>query len=623
MAGKFSINATFRAIDKITAPLNKMMGSSQKFSKSIKKDFAKAQRQVDRLGRSIKQNLGNALRVGVAGGLIALSVGIGVATREFISFDKAIVGATAKFKDLDVNSKTINKDMEILRLSARKVGAETQFSATQAAQGLEFLGMAGLTSVQSMKLLPKVVGLATVANVDLATSTDIASDALGSFGLAVDDTDQLSINLSRTMDVMAKTITSTNTDTEKLFETIKLGAPSFTAAGQSMETFSAIAGRMASSGIKATQAGTSLRSMMTRLEKPTKDVEKGLFAFGLTQSEIIKDGKIMDMVDVLKLFEKGAKNLTKVQRNAALSAIVGKNAISGWAVVMNEGVEKTVLLKEQLLAAKGAASKMAKFMGTSLAVKIDILKSSLIELGFKFIEAFEKQGRGALESLTKAVQTFDPTPVIEAFKTFASAVSLFMKIALPIAPFVVGMVVAWKAYSAALMLVEIAQLTVATAMGATPIGAIIIGVGLLIGYFAKFGFTLDSIANLIGIVSAAMLIFNIAMAANPLGALVATVGLLIAGLMKLYGLISSAPSGPKKNTTTSNTFGGQRQSDLAGFAARADLLPTLTQRESVTKSISENNSTSKVILENQSDQMMSSHGKKTGRGQSIILPRSG
>ena len=292
-SGRFSIAATFKAIDKITTPLNKMTGSTRKFSKAIKTDFAKAQRQVERLGRSIKQNLGRALRTGVTAGLIGVTAALGIATAEFIEFDKSIVGATAKFKDIDTSATNIDDTLQTLRKSARKVGAETQFSATQAAQGLSFLGMAGLTSVQSMELLPKVVGLATVANVDLATSTDIASDAMGSFGLSVDDSEQLSKNLTRVLDVMAKTITSTNTDTEILFETIKLGAPSFTAAGQSMETFSAIAGRMASSGIKATTAGTSLRSMVTRLEKPTKDVEKGLAAFGLTQAKIIKDGKIL------------------------------------------------------------------------------------------------------------------------------------------------------------------------------------------------------------------------------------------------------------------------------------------------------------------------------------------
>jgi TP901 family phage tail tape measure protein len=585
MAGKFSVNATFRAIDKITAPLNRMMGSSQKFSKSIKKDFAKAQRQVDRLGHSIKQKLGNALRIGLAGGLIALSAGIGVATNEFIQFDKSIVGATAKFKDLDTDSDNIKDSMDALRATARKVGSETQFSATQAGEGLSFLAMTGFTSVQSMDLLPNVVGLATVANLDLATSTDIASDALGSFGLAVDDSEQLSKNLTRVLDVMAKTITSTNTDTEILFETIKLGAPSFTAAGQSMETFSAIAGRMASSGIKATTAGTSLRSMITRLEKPTKEVRKGLAAFGLTQADIIKDGKIMDMVDVLKLFEKGAKDLTVVQRNAALSAIVGKNAISGWAVVMNEGVEKTALLKEQLLASEGAAKKMAKFMGSSLAVKIDVLKSSLIELGFKFIEAFQEQGKGALESLTKAVQNFDPAPVIKAFKTFVTVISLFSKVALPLAPFVAGMIIAWKAYSAILALVAIAQMSVATAMGATPLGAMIIGVGLLIGYFMKFGFSLKSIANLIGVASAAMLIFNIAMAANPLGLVVASVGLLVAGLMKLYGLLSEPPSPEGSFITKSARRTAAANEDIRPMSGMPDIFPTLTQRESVTRSM--------------------------------------
>lgn len=540
MAGRFTIETVYKAIDRITAPMKKMEFSVESFTKAVRRDFIRAQRSVDRFSRSVGGNLKQGIKRGLAAGLIVLGVGLAVAAQEFISFDKSIVGATAKFVDIDTTLPGVNKNLEELRLTARKVGAETQFSATEAAQGLEFLAMAGFTSAQAMKLLPSVVDLATVANVDLARATDISSDALGAFNLMSDDSTQLNKNLTRVMDVMAATVTATNTDMEQLFETIKKGAAPFTSAGQSMETFSAIAGRMAANAIKAGTAGRSMKNMILRLQDPTPKAAAALDKFGLSVEKLTKDGKLMDMVDILQLLEDGSKDLTTVQRNAALSALTGKESFAGFASILNEGVEKTRLLKESLDSSTGAAKRMANFMRGSLSVKLDILKSSLIELSFKFIEAFEKKGAGALEAVTKAVQNFDPGPVIDGFKTMLGVTETFLSVAKPMLPFIVGLVVAFKIYSAVMGLAALAQLTLNTAMGTTPIGAILIAIGLLIGLYLKFQPTLSSITTGVVTMSAAMLILNIAMAANPVLLIGSGTALLIGLFMKLTETTGSA-----------------------------------------------------------------------------------
>ena len=131
--------------------------------------------------------------------------------------------------------------------------------------------MAGFNAEQAMKMLPGITSLATVANVDLARATDIASDALGAFNLMTNDTVQLQKNLNRVNDVSAKTTTMFNTDLNALFESVKAGASTFTAAGQSMESFNALVGVMSNAGVKGSESGTSLRNVMLRLADPTKE----------------------------------------------------------------------------------------------------------------------------------------------------------------------------------------------------------------------------------------------------------------------------------------------------------------------------------------------------------------
>ncbi|KKL99369.1 hypothetical protein LCGC14_1815120 [marine sediment metagenome] len=161
-------------------------------------------------------------------GIIAFGVALGLVTREFVNFDQAITSSSAKFGDLNLATAKGQKQLKALGKIARDVGAATQFSATEAAQGLDYLAMAGFNVEQAIAGLPRVIDLATVGKIDLARATDISSDALGAFNMMVKDSSQLQTNMTRINDVMAKTITSSNTDLEQLFETIKKGAPAFT-----------------------------------------------------------------------------------------------------------------------------------------------------------------------------------------------------------------------------------------------------------------------------------------------------------------------------------------------------------------------------------------------------------
>ncbi|MCK5606226.1 phage tail tape measure protein, partial [Candidatus Pacearchaeota archaeon] len=255
MARNLTIFTIFKAKDKFSQP-------TKQIAKRIKRVGNVASKTSSKIGGMFKSFLGAQLAFSA---LRKVGQGLSFVKDEFISFDQAITAAGAKFGTAFKRGTDGAKE---LRKVTRDLGAKTEFSATQAAEGLDFLAMAGFNATQAMALLPGVVDLATSTQQDLARSTDIASDALGAFGLMTKDDTQLTENFNRILDVMSKTTTTANTDMEAMFEAVKKGAPTFTSAGQTVETFSALVGKMANSGIKGSEAGTALRNMMLRLATP-------------------------------------------------------------------------------------------------------------------------------------------------------------------------------------------------------------------------------------------------------------------------------------------------------------------------------------------------------------------
>lgn len=408
----FAVRTKFTAQDKVTKAFGRMGRSADKFGNRSEKAFRRASRSATKF----KGVTSGILKAGaLLGGIGALTMGLRTVTTEFIEFDQAITSASAKFKDLDLLTEKGRKTLQRLKTTARDVGAATQFSAGEAAQGLDFLAMAGFNAEQSMVALPGVVDLATVANLDLARSTDIASDSLGAFGLMTQNTEKLQKNFTRLNDVMALTMARTNTNMEAMFEAIQKGAPAFTAAGQSLETFNALLGVMANSGVKGGEAGTSLRNVMLRLAKPTGEAQKVIESLGVNTRDKLT-GNFRDVVDILADFEKGLRGMGTAQRTAALSIIFGARVVTGMNILLKEGSKSIRSFREELLDSAGASERMANIMRQSIGNQLKALRSAAIELGFKFFEAFEKDGVSGVKALTKAIRELDVKPLIEDMK---------------------------------------------------------------------------------------------------------------------------------------------------------------------------------------------------------------
>ena len=480
----FNVNTIFAAVDRVSKSFNKQSKSAVLFGDKTARAFNKASRSGNKFGGVLKGVLGANL---ISKGFGSVVRGVRNVVNEFIDFDDAIVSASAKFKGLNLTTREGRATLEELRVTARKVGETTQFTSAQAASGLDFLALAGFNAQQAMVTLPGTVNLATVANIDLARSTDIATDALGAFNLKVDDTDQLQKNFTRLNDVMALTMSRTNTNIEDMFEAIKKGAPSFTSAGQSVESFNALLGIMANSGVKGSEAGTQLRNMLSRLAAPSGEASRIIKDLNVNIAD--SEGNFRDVVDIISDFETNMKGMGEVAKTAALATVFGLRGITGQTILLTDGAEAIRAFRDELIDAGGTAKKMAEIIRNSLGNRLKALKSASIELGFKILEAFDKRGRKGIDALTAAVRNFNPQPVIQFVESAIRLFTLLFKAIKPILPFFDKIV-------KGLIAVKIAMIAVNIVMLANPVSWVIALVALLTFTLVSLALEWDSVVSL-------------------------------------------------------------------------------------------------------------------------------
>ena len=497
------VKTTFDGKDFLSKVFRKMARQSKLFNKGVERDFKRASRSALKFDKITKGILKASVIQGTLSGASQAAVQV---TQDFAAFDDSILSAASKFKGLNLATAEGRKQLTLLEKAARKTGAETQFNAVEAAKGLDFLALAGFDATQSIAALPGLADLATAANMeDLGEAVDIASDSLGAFGLMTKDAIQLQTNLGRVSDVFAKTQASTNTTLIDLFESVKKGAAQFTAAGQSIETFSALAGEMANAGVKGSESGTQLRNIMLRLASPTTKASGLLKKLGVQVKD--SDGNFRDVIDILADFEKGLKGMGDVQRSAALSTIFGARSVTGLNILLKAGTKRLRSFRGELKNSKGASKEMADIMRSSLGNQFKSLQSAATELGFKFLEAFKKDGAGGLAALTEGIRNFDPQPIIDGMKEVFEITKLFFSLTKDLLP-LIGLVTSF-------FLIKKTALVALTAA------------------FLAYNAITKGLAITMKILTAVQWAYNVALTANPIGAIIVGVVALIAALVLL------------------------------------------------------------------------------------------
>lgn len=326
--------------------------------------------KIDVAGQKMEA-VGNS--IAVAGkkmmGVTTVIGGVGVAAvKTAADFDSAMSQVAAV-------SGATGKDFDALRNKAREMGAKTKFSATEAAEAMNYMAMAGWKTEDMLSGIEGIMNLAAASGEDLATTSDIVTDALTAFGLSAKDSGHFA-------DILAAASSNANTNVSMMGETFKYCAPIAGALGFSAEDTAEAIGLMANAGIKSSQAGTALRTIMNNLAGDVKISGKAIG--DVTIATTNADGSMRDLSDILADCRSAFGSLTESEKAQAAESLVGKNAMSGFLALMNAGEGDIEKLSSAIENCDGSAEKMAMTMQDNLTGQITILKSQLQELAISF-----------------------------------------------------------------------------------------------------------------------------------------------------------------------------------------------------------------------------------------------
>lgn len=425
-AGKFIISTLFNARDKISPAYKNMTNRASKFGTQSYRAFRKASTSA----LNLKQVMGGILgAAAVQRGIGALTAGVRTLTDEFISFDHAIISASAKMGGI----KQGTEDFLRLQNAAREMGATTEFTATEAAGALNKFAMAGFKLDDAIGALPGSVNLATLSEKDLEFATDFATAALAAFGLKathihdpIKRSAEISKNMARVNDVLAKTLTTSTTDMEELAGAMTYAGSATKLAGGDIADFAALAGSMAESNIRGEKAGRAIAIAYTRLSAPPRDAAKMIRKLKLETADSNKN--LRPIVDILADLEKKTAKLGNTQKMAAYKAIFGQIAMKGFGAVMSKGVDALRDYREVVDQSSKASDNMSEIIRSSLKNRLATLKSSIIEVGFKFFDAFSKKFPGGIDAAVEAVRNFNIQPIIGYTKDFIDILRDFYSI---------------------------------------------------------------------------------------------------------------------------------------------------------------------------------------------------
>ena len=283
----------------------------------------------------------------------------------------------------------------------REMGAKTKFSATEAADAMNYMAMAGWKTEDMLSGIEGVMYLAAASGEDLATTSDIVTDALTAFGLTAGDSGHFA-------DVLAAASSNANTNVSMMGETFKYCAPVAGALGFSVEDTAEAIGLMGNAGIKASQAGTSMRSIMTNL---TGDVKLSGAAIGdVTIATTNTDGSMRSLSAILADCRGAFAGMTEAEKANNAEALVGKNAMSGFLALMNAAPEDINKVSGAVNNCKDAAKNMADTMQDNLEGQMTILKSQLQELAISFGDLLMPAVRSIVSGLQGMVDVLNAMP---------------------------------------------------------------------------------------------------------------------------------------------------------------------------------------------------------------------
>lgn len=380
-------------------------------------------------------------------------------------------------------SGATGSDFDKLRDKAREMGAKTKFSATEAADAMNYMAMAGWKTEDMLSGIEGIMYLAAASGEDLATTSDIVTDALTAFGLTAEDSGHFA-------DVLAAASSNANTNVSMMGETFKYCAPVAGALGFSVEDTAEAIGLMGNAGIKASQAGTSMRSIMTNL---TGDVKLSGAAIGdVTIATTNADGSMRSLSAILADCRVAFGGMTEAEKANNAETLVGKNAMSGFLALMNAAPEDIEKVSGAVNNCKDAAKNMADTMQDNLEGQLTILKSQLQELAISFGDLLMPAVRSIVSGLQGMVDVLNAMPD------------------------------------------GVKQVIMIIALLAAALGPVLIIIGKVISAVGTIMTIVPKLAGVINTVKTAFGALNAVMLANPIAIVIAAIAALVAAFVYLW-----------------------------------------------------------------------------------------
>lgn len=337
------------------------------------------------------ETAGRALTLGVTAPLMTAA---GAAIRTGMEFDSSMSNVYSLMTSLNLTQA----DMDELRQTAIRMGATTKFSASEAADAMGYMALAGWNNKQTIEALPGVLNLAAAANMDLAKASDIVTDTMTPFGMAAS-------RAGEAADVFAYAQANSNTTVEGLGEAMKYAAPTADAFGMTLQDTAAAMGVLANAGIKGSQGGTTLNAMLRDMKK---NADNGRIAIGKTKVALTNaDGSYRSYAAIIRDIDKATSSMTASQRDAALGAIFGDESLKGILATLKQGPDALDEMTKGLYACEGAAKEMAETAENNLQGDLTKLGSGVSTMGIALHDFFVPAIRQTVQAVIGLVGWFN------------------------------------------------------------------------------------------------------------------------------------------------------------------------------------------------------------------------
>lgn len=456
-----------------------------------------AQSQANTASKNIATTIGNNLQSAGKSMTSAGSTLTKTVTTPVLGLGTAAVKVTSDFESamskVSAISGATGGDLDALNKKAQEMGAKTKFSATESAEAFTYMAMAGWKTEDMLSGIDGIMSLAAADGLDLATTSDIVTDALTAFGLSASDSGHFA-------DVLAKASSNANTNVSMLGESFKYAAPVAGALGYSAEDTAIALGLMANAGIKGSQGGTALRGSLTRLIKPTDDAAALMEQYGLSMTNA--DGSMKSLGEVMNMLRDKLGGLTEAEQAQVAAQIFGQEAMSGMLAIINASDSDYAKLTDAIYDADGAAQQMADTMLDNLSGQLTLLKSALEGLAIQFGEIlmpYIKQFVAWLQNLTQKLQELTPEQKEQIVKwaAIAAAIGPVLMVLGKLTSSVGSIITTFGKIPGAIAKAKSAFTAVSAAIGgiSAPVVAVVAVIGVLIAAFANLWKTNEEFRN--------------------------------------------------------------------------------------------------------------------------------